>query len=210
MGGVGGYVYPSDAIDLYTISMLSKEPYCRLDPILELLCQYLIIEKVGDLYRLNQFAEKYIIQLFMPDSDVYEKISSEISNSTRRIQEELNELQNDIESSSVLKRIIQDWNVITDGDKISVAKAYKLYGDVNNECHRRNTRFFISSTFESSIKMIETLEQNTMHPYVKFQKARILQCINETGVLEENLISEISQYPPTPPTTYQRQKEVVK
>lgn len=186
-------VYPSDAIDLYTISMLSKEPYCRLDPILELLCQYLIIEKVGDLYRLNQFAEKYIIQLFMPDSEVYEKISSEISNSTRRIQEELNDLQNDIEGSSVLKRIIQDWNVITDGDKISVAKAYKLYGDVNNECHRRNTRFFISSTFESSIKMIETLEQNTMHPYVKFQKARILQCINETGVLEENLISEISQ-----------------
>lgn len=186
-------VYPSDAIDLYTISMLSKEPYCILDPIIELLCQYLIIEKVGDLYRLNQFAEKYIIQLFMPDSEVYEKISSEISNSTRRIQEELNELQNDIENNSVLKRIIQDWNVITDGDKISAAKAYKLYGEVNHECYQRRTRFFISSTFESSIKMIETLEQNTMHPYVKFQKARILQCINETKMLEENLNSKISQ-----------------
>lgn len=32
-----------------------------------------------------------------------------------------------------------------------------------------------------------------MHPYVKFQKARILQCINETGVLEENLNLKISQ-----------------
>ncbi len=186
-------VYPSDAIDLYTISMLAKEPYCRLDPILELLCQYLIIEKVGDLYRLNQFAEKYIIQLFMPDSEVYEKVSSEITNSTRKIQEELKELQNDIESRGDLKRIIQDWNIITDGDKISAAKAYKLYGDVNYECHNRRSRFFINHTFDSSIKTIESLEQNTMHPYVKFQKARILQCINETGILVEDFNSKISQ-----------------
>lgn len=38
-------VYPADTIDLYTISMLSKQPYLTIDHIIELLCRYLIIEK---------------------------------------------------------------------------------------------------------------------------------------------------------------------
>ena len=186
-------VYPSDEIDLYTISMLSKQPYCTIDPVLELLCEYLIIERRGDLYRLNQFAEKYIVELFMPDPQVYEKISSEITNSTYKIQAELRGLQNDIDSNSNLKRIIQDWSVITDGDKISAAKAYKLYGEVNRDCNSRRNKFFISSAFDEAVKLIETLEQNTMHPYVKFQKARILQCINDTKLVEEDLNPKITQ-----------------
>lgn len=186
-------VYPADEIDLYTISMLSKQPYCMLDPILELLCEYLIIERKGDWYRLNQFAEKYIVELFMPDSEVYEKISSEITSSTYKIQAELRGLQNDIESNNNLKRIIQDWSVITDGDKISVAKAYKLYGEVNRECNNRSNRFFVSGVLDEAIKSIEELEQNTMHPYVKFQKARILQCISDTKTIEENLNPKITQ-----------------
>ena len=183
-------VYPSASIDLYTISMLSKKSYSVINPILDLLCKYLIVEKNDDSYMLNQFAAKYIIELFMPDSQSYEKMSGEILSSTRRIQDELVELQRNIDNNPGLKRIIQDWNVITDGDKIAVAKAFKIYGEVDQDC-KRSSRFHVSAALESSIKEIETLEQNTMHPYIKYQKARIYHRIADSELLDSNYFEEI-------------------
>lgn len=183
-------VYPSETIDLSTISLLSRYSYSVIEATLSLLCRYLIVEKIGETYRLNPFAEKYIIQLFMPDSETYERIANEIMASTRRIQDELEGLQSNMDKNYNLKRIIQDWNVVTDGDKIAAAKAFKVYGDVKRDCETMN-RFYISSSLRESAKTIETLEQNTMHPYVKYQKARILQLINDTGVLPEDFSSQI-------------------
>lgn len=183
-------VYPSATIDLYTISMLSKKPFNVVNPILDLLCKYLIIEKNDEAYMLNQFAAKYIIELFMPDSQSYEKISSDIISSTRRIQNELVELQRNIDNNYNLKRIIQDWNVITDGDKIAVAKAFKIYGEVDQDC-KRSSRFHVSAALESAIKEIEILEQNTMHPYIKYQKARIYHRISDSNLLDSNYFEEI-------------------
>jgi len=185
-------VYPADTIDIYTISMLSKRPYNLISPILELLCQYLIIEKTGETYSLNQFAAKYIIQLFMPDAEAYAKIESEIVSSTRKIQTELNDLQENINNNSSLKLIIQDWNVISDGDKIAVAKAFREYGIVKKDCESMN-KFHIESALCEAISMMETLEQNTMHPYIKFQKARVLQLISHTYVLEQDFSKQIIQ-----------------
>lgn len=185
-------VYPADTIDLYTISMLSKQPYLTIDHIIELLCRYLIIEKIGDAYKLNQFAEKYIIQLFLPDSETYEGIQTEVLISTHKIQDELKRLQYDIDNNTSLKHIINDWNVLADGDKIAVAKAYKIYGDVNRDCNN-GSKFHITASLTNAIKQITELEQTTMHPYIKFQKARILQLIDSTNLIKEDFFDRIVQ-----------------
>ena len=185
-------VYPSEAIDPYTISMLSQQPYSMIDPILDLLCRYLIVEKIGETYSLNQFARKYIIQLFLPDSETRERIASEIEISTRKIQEELGELKRDISRNNELKRIINDWRVVADGDKIAVAKAYRLYGDVKRDCESGG-RFHVSTALDEAVKTIDTLEQNTMHPYIKFQKARILQLIRDSKILDQDFTQQISK-----------------
>lgn len=184
-------VYPSKTIDLYTISILSKQSYSVIDPVIELLCRYLIIEKSGDFYRINPFAEKYIVQLFMPDAETYVTIEKEIISNTRTIQNELEQLQENIKRNPKLKSIIQDWNVLSDGDKIVVAKVHKLYGDINADCQRMS-KFHIRYALDEAIASIETLEKNSMHPYVKYQKARIYKLINDTGVLEENLNDKIA------------------
>lgn len=183
-------VYPSDLIDLYTISTLIKKPYTEIEPIIDLLCRYLIIERVGDKYQLNQFAKKYIIQLFMPDTEAYEQISKGVVGSIRRIQDELQALQDDISKNLTLRRIIQDWNILSDGDKIAAAKAYKLYGDVQRDCSTMNS-FFIATALADAVKQIDEIERNTMHPYVKYQKARILQLIVETHKLDQDFTTEI-------------------
>lgn len=181
-----------DSVDLYTLCTLIDQPYSSVSPILELLCNYLIVEKVGDAYYINQFAEKYIIQQFMPDHERYEQIESDVTTSIRRIHEELEDLQRNIDENHSLKKIIQDWNAISGGDKIAIAKAYKLYGEVNNDC-KTMSKFSIASALQESIEKINILERNTMHPYIKFQKARILQLINETKVLNTDFTSKILQ-----------------
>jgi len=185
-------VYPSEDVDLYTISLIAKQPYSNINPVLELLCRYLIIEKSGDFYRINPFAEKYIIQLFMPDAETYSAIETEIVRNTRIIQDELEQLQENIKRNPKLKSIIQDWNVVSDGDKIIVAKVYKLYGEVRNDCQKAS-KFHVHAALDEAISTIETLEKNSMHPYVKFQKARIYKLINDTNILEESLNDEISE-----------------
>ena len=188
-------VYPSDTIDMYTISMLSKQPYSVVDPIIELLCRYLIIEKIGETYQLNQFAQKFIIELFAPDSETYAIMSAEITQSTRTIQAELRDLRDDIERNSDLRRIIQDWYVVSDGDKIAAAKAYRIYGDVLRDCNAYRKYHVVSVGKEysvlSKVEQLNEIEQNTMHPYVKYQKARTLQEIASSQILSNDFTSEI-------------------
>ena len=183
-------VYPYDSVDIYTICTLSKESYLNVEPIITILCRYLVIEKKGDLYSLNQFAEKYIIQRFMPDAESYTQMSLEIESSTRTIQSELTNLQRNIDASQSLRRIMQDWNIIANGDRIAAAKAFNLYRSVSEDC-KRGSRFHIESALHEFIGEIERIEQNTMHPYIKYQKARILQLINDTKVLSDDLTESI-------------------
>ena len=59
-------VYPNQEIDIYTICMLSDLSYININPYINLLCQYLILEKNGETYHLNSFAElkvRYCIKL---------------------------------------------------------------------------------------------------------------------------------------------------
>lgn len=107
--------------------------------------------------------------MFLPDSETYEGIQTEVLISTHKIQDELKRLQYDIDNNTSLKHIINDWNVLADGDKIAVAKAYKIYGDVNRDCNN-GSKFHITASLTNAIKQITELEQTTMHPYIKFQK----------------------------------------
>ena len=183
-------VYPDNSVDIYTLGMISKKSYNEIDPVLEVLCKYLIIEKTGETYFLNQFAKKYIIELFLPDAETYERISSEIVSSTRRIQYELEDLKRNIENNESLRRIIQDWNIFSDGDKIAAAKAYTIYGDVRSTC-QRSSKYLIESALIDSINEIELIESNTMHPYIKYQKARILTEIQKTEMLDDDYTQQI-------------------
>lgn len=183
-------VYSQDSIDIYTISILLKLDYVSLQPIISLLCRYLILEVDGDGYTLNRFAEKYIIQRFMPDADTYLSISNEIENSIREIRGELDKLNRDVTTNPKLKNILNDWCITAVGDQIAAAKIYHQYQEVDTEC-RRGSRFFLETTLYDAMKIASDIERTTMHPYVKFQKARILQLVDDANILKEKHTDEI-------------------
>ena len=179
-------VYTSNTIDLYTLSMLTDVSVNEIEKLINILCRYLIVNKQNSLYSLNQFAEKYIVQRFLPDSETRSDLLYKIEKNTRKAQSELQSMQNDVNNNESLKRLIADWNIITDGDKISAARAFGLYRRVASDC-QRGSKFHIESAMREAIDEINKIEKNTMHPYVRFQKARIYQKINETKILSENL-----------------------
>lgn len=181
-------VYPSKSVDIYTLSILTKQSYNELEDLMVLLCKYLIVNKLNNNYTLNEFAEKYIILRFLPDKETFLTLSNEITASTRRIQQELDDLTAQIESNPSLKKIMSDWHIFMEGDKIAAAKAIKLYGDVRNEC--RKGRFFAESALDDTRRTFDEIEKTTMHPYIKYQKARILQMIQQSGYVAEDFSSD--------------------
>lgn len=185
-------VYQNDGVDLNTICLLSKEPYPRVEAVADTLCNYLILEKSGEQFNLNNFAEKYIVNRFMPDATTFESLSSEIKQRETQIQHALNELDRDIKNRTELAKILSDWCIISDSDRISAANMYRLYGRASREC-KNDSRFKTETVLEQVISESKEAEEITAHPYIKFQKARILQLIDRSKILQETHTEEIEE-----------------
>ena len=175
-------VMPNKGIDLSTVCLLTGISYPDVEAAAETLCNYLIIERNGNIYFLNQFAETYIIQRFIPDAHTLQSITDKIEKRRREVKQALNKLNDDIKVRPELRNILKDWNVVTDSDRITAAKMYDLYGQVNRACNHGG-KFKVEGILEEFIVKSEECEQITAHPYIKYQKARILQIIDDSKML---------------------------
>lgn len=185
-------VFPKETIDIYTLCMLLNVGYMQIEPYLNMLCRFLILERKEDAYAINGFAEKYIVQKFLTDRETYDRVSKQVEKSVREIEEDLKKLNDDLRNNSKVKDIIDDWYVTYEGDKIASAKAYHLYQDVARDCHKAS-KFFAESAYEDVKNKIILIERMTMHPYIKFQKARMLQLVYSTQRLEKDISGEIEK-----------------
>ena len=183
-------VYPSKSIDIYSICIITDFGYQDILPMMRLLCKYLILEKKEEKYSLNPFAEKYIIQKLLPDVTESQKMANDISRSLNEIKDNLKKLEKDLNDNPNIKNIISDWSIEYDGDKIVAAKMYAVYSDAN-KASQMGDPFHVNTSYDSFSKTVEKIESTTMHPYVKYQKARILQVFLQTkvdlGIKNENI-----------------------
>ena len=180
------------SIDIYTLSLVTDLEYRAIEQILSILCHYLILERHGASYSQNQFAAKYIVQRFLPDSVQYMKLQDEIVNSTRRIKRELEEFDEGLQNVPERKKIFSEWEVTITGDKIAAAKADQIYRSVKEDC-RKGNKFFVQTALRDAIDRFEKLERTTMHPYISYQKARVLKMIDDSEILEQRHDEEITQ-----------------
>ena len=120
------------------------------------------------------------------------KMSSEIATRQRDVISALNQLNEDVRNRPALAKIMKDWLIITDIDKINAAKMYNMYGDVKRECDYAG-RFMVSSALEDFLKKSAEAEKLTAHPYIKYQRARILQMIDESNILQYKHVDEIKK-----------------
>lgn len=185
-------VYDGDDIDIYTISMISGIACQTVQQMVNILCHYLILERQGANYCLNQFAEKYIVQRFFPDAVQYTDLQEKVENCIRQTNRELQMFEDAIQQNPSRKKIFDDWNVTSSGDKIAAAKVDAIYTDIRDQCNKGN-KFFVQSSLENAFPKIELLEKTSMHPYIQYQKARMLKLIDDTGILPEKHDQEIQE-----------------
>lgn len=185
-------VISNDSTDISTICLLTKEAYPDVEAVMDVLCNYLIIEKRETQYALNSFAEKYIVGRFLPDAEQYNSLSVEITSRQRDVRRSLEQLNEDIKNRPSLAKIMSDWQIITDIDRINAAKMYELYGEVKRDCEISG-RFRVTSALEDALKRCEESERLTAHPFIKYQRARILQMIDNSRVLAERHADSIQK-----------------
>lgn len=185
-------VIQNSSTDVNTICLLTNAPYPNVEEVIDVLCNFLIIEKKDTQYYINDFAEKYIVGRFLPDAETYNRLSSEILARQRNVQNSLRKLEEDMRSRPYLSNIMRDWLIITDIDRITAAKMYQMYGDVRQTCDRAG-RFLVEGIVEDLIVAAKEAEGVTAHPYIKYQKARILQVVDNSNILQEKHVSEINK-----------------
>ncbi|HAV16095.1 MAG TPA: hypothetical protein DCW91_02330, partial [Acinetobacter nosocomialis] len=183
-------VVQNGGIDLSTVCLLTQCSYPTVESAVDALCNFLIIEKKGNSYLLNQFAEKYIVGRFIPDAETFQKLSSGIAQRQRQIHDALEQLAIDIAQRPDFAKIMSDWKINTDSDRITAAKMYRIYGKVKRECDQ-SSKFKVESILEDFVRESKESEEITAHPFVKYQKARILQIVDRSKVLDVRHIEEI-------------------
>ncbi len=185
-------VLQNNSIDINTICLLTNDSYPNVEAVIDILCNYLILEKKDTQYSLNEFAEKYIVSKFLPDVETYNNLSQEIAKRQRDIQSRLSKLQKDIEENQDLAKLIADWHIFSDVDKITAATMYSLYEDVVRAC-RQGAKFKVQNELEYFMKQCDECEKLTAHPFIKYQKARILSIIDDYNILTEKHIEAIKK-----------------
>lgn len=183
-------VSQNDGLDLSTLCVMTKESYPQIENVVDLLCNYLILEKQGTNYIINGFAEKYIMDRFAPDSETYDRLRKEIDSRKKEISDALEKLDFDMKSRKALSDIMNDWNIISDTDRISAANMYGLYSSVKKECKYAG-RLRVEETIQTFIESVNEAERITAHPYIKYQKARILQIIDDYPIYDKKHTNEI-------------------
>lgn len=183
-------VYDGESIDIYTVSIITNISCHVVQKIINVLCHYLILEKMGSNYSLNQFAEKYIIQRFFPDTVQFSLMQDKVEKCIRLTQQELKAFQLQIDRNPSRRKIFDDWCVVAPGDLIAAAKIDAIYVDVKEQCNK-GSKFFVESALESALIKIATLEKTSMHPYIQYQKARILKKVDDSNILTTKHDEEI-------------------
>ena len=159
----------NEKIDLYALSVLSKIPINDVRDIANYLTSKLIFNKNHEFYLVNEFAARFIFISLMPNNREKQNLENSISEYKNNLNIKLKELDKQMQSNEKIERIITDWKPNSYIDKIVIADAFQMFNKFVSAIYNRNN-ILIDELF----KEYERLEYNTKHPYVRFQKARIL------------------------------------
>lgn len=159
----------------------------NVEDILDILAKYLVIERIGDSYVINSFANEFILVSMSADTTTKISIRNGIwaaVNESTRNKETLNDY---LKNYDKLKSVISDWQGDSDKECFAIAKAFVLYED-RSRITPANADFEIQQICDEFELLIK---QNSAHPYVYYQRARILKELRRLGLVEDEYNAQI-------------------
>ena len=162
----------NEPVDLFSISTLSGVPLSDTEKICNILTQKLVLEKNGELYQINEFANKYVLAKFIPNLYEQKKLKNKINENKENIRSKIKMMEDKIQNVPLLKTIMNDWKPKNYIDKIAISQVFNLYDEAKQIADLDNKNIMIKK-LSSLEKNISDYELMTSHPYIRYQKARI-------------------------------------
>lgn len=175
-------------IDLYSISYLASQEINSVEHICKSLAKKLVLEKQGETYSPNEFANKFIITKYLPNNIEKKEIKRRIRDYQKDLNSKLEKLKKVKERQPLLNEIMEDWKPKNSIDTIAIAETFSLFGASKAACETENI-----DTITNIRKEFQRIEKMTSHPYIKFQKARCHELYLKVfeGEKNKNKIKEI-------------------
>jgi hypothetical protein len=159
-----------ERIELYSISKLAEIEISAAESLCNLLLERLVLVKLGEYYELNEFAKRFVFIKLLPGRADLHRLKEKIKTHKARVTAKLGALELAVQESSALHKIVSEWQPRNYIDKIVMAELFDLYRSAEKKARQRNEveyRRFVSDFDDHTFI--------TNHPYVAFQKARLLK-----------------------------------
>ncbi|MBQ8238739.1 MAG: ATP-binding protein [Oscillospiraceae bacterium] len=149
--------------------------YDEINRVFDLLANYLVIDRRGDAYVLNEYARNYVLIDRPIDEQRVKRITKAISQANKD-HAALEDLCNQYPE---LKDVIEEWRGDSEEEDLAIAKAFDAFQD--------GARIRSNIDFELDLlrRVFAEIEKKyAAHPYVYYQHARILCDLRRDGYIE--------------------------
>lgn len=151
----------------------------EIDDILQLLTQYLVVEKAGDSYSINEFANHFIMTSLALSSAAKAKWESNLLSAMHMVEEQKMSVDEFKLNYPKLSEVLSEWCGTEENENLAICHAFTLYeykkiitsGNAAYEIDNMNREFdYIEHMYSA-------------HPYVFYQRARILKELRQDHII---------------------------
>lgn len=174
-----------EPIDLYSLSTLAGISINVTENVCNLLASKLVLSKIGELYSLNEFANKFVFIKFMPDPIEREHLLKSILLHKSKVKEDIEKLDRLKIESKLLRGIMEDWKPKNAIDQIAISRVFSLYEKAKRTLEGKDINE-IHECMRETEETFQTYEVRTRHPYIRCQKARIYQLFLQANIDTDN------------------------
>lgn len=179
-----------EPINLYAMSELTGMLIQDIEIVCETLTSKLVLYKAQDLFRLNDFASKFILSKVLNNELDLKNLSKKIEDFKQQINLNLSQLEKRKQSDKFLFEVMNDWIPRNNIDKIIIANVFNYYSSVSNNLKKikkqKNIKEDILKEIENIEEEFKKYELKSPHPYIRYQKARVYKLFIENNICNKN------------------------
>jgi hypothetical protein len=161
-----------EKIDLYALSQLSELNINEVREVSNYLASKLIFNKTQEFYTVNEFASRFIFISLMPNKYEKNKLQDDINTYKNDLKQKLFKMEKQRKKNPKIDTIIKDWRPNNYIDQIVITEVFHMFNKFKDAIRAKNNNE-LKILFDEYLKY----ELTTKHPYIRFQKARILNLL---------------------------------
>lgn len=177
-----------DPLDAEILTIInSNMGFEEVQSVLDVLCRYLVVEKIADSYQINDFAQQFVLIDTLSDKEYKMSVYNKVKKVQQDIKSARDALNLEKQENPELKRVLEEWNGETERECRAITLAFNLY-----DLKRNITKSNAAANIDLIRIEFEKIERNSIaHPYIYYEHARILKELRQDNVIGDEYNDQI-------------------